>query len=65
MPGEIYDNINALSSSNKNKNKVAIIDIRTGDEVMRWPLYDCGDGNYNVTAFEQCDYAAPGYNSNP
>jgi cysteine-rich repeat protein len=65
MPGEIYDNINSLSTSNKNRNKVSIIDIRTLDEVMRWPLHDCGDGVYNTTAFEQCDYASPGYNQNP
>ena len=53
MPGKLTDNIAVTSSATDyNQLKVAIIDVRTGDEVMRWPLYDCGNGVYNATAFE-------------
>jgi len=38
MPGALSDNIAVTSSINYDMIKVAIIDIRTGDEVMRWPL---------------------------
>ena len=58
MPGALSDVISNNAVIDYNMNKVAIIDIRTGDEVMRWPLHDCGNGVYNATAFEQCDYAA-------
>ena len=58
MPGAISDNIATPASIDYAKLKVAIIDVRTGDEVMRWPLHDCGNGVYNATAFEQCEYNA-------
>jgi hypothetical protein len=56
MPGALSDDITNTASIDYTKLKVAIIDVRTGDEVMRWPLHDCGNGVYNATAFEQCDY---------
>ena len=60
MPGKLTDPIGSTSSTDYTKLRLAIIDVRTLDEVMRWPLQDCGDGVYNATAFEQCDYnAAP------
>jgi len=53
MPGTLTDDIAVrTSATNYDRIKLAIIDTRTGDEVMRWPLHDCGDGVYNVTAFE-------------
>jgi len=58
MPGKLTDPIGPTSSTDYTKLRLAIIDVRTLDEVMRWPLQDCGDGVYNATAFEQCDYAA-------
>lgn len=58
MPGALSDNIGNTASIDYTKLKVAIIDVRTGDEVMRWPLHDCGNGIYNATAFEQCEYTA-------
>ena len=58
MPGAISDNIANTASIDYTKLKVAIIDVRTGDEVLRWPLHDCGNGAYNATAFEQCEYTA-------
>jgi len=57
MPGDISDDIdNSPTPIDYNKLKIAVIDVRSKDEVLRWPLHDCGDGNYNATAFEQCDY---------
>jgi len=58
MPGDLPDNVASMATASYTKLRLAIIDIRTGDEVMRWPLHDCGNGVYNATAFEQCDYAA-------
>ena len=59
MPGKLTDNIaDRSSATDYNQLKVAIIDVRTGDEVLRWPLHDCGNGVYNATAFEQCDPSA-------
>ena len=58
MPGAPTDDIANTATIDYNKIKVAIIDVRTGDEVMRWPLHDCGNGVYNATAFEQCEYKA-------
>lgn len=55
MPGGLEDDIGGVLDYDKIK--VAIFDVRTKDEVMRWPMEDCGNGNYNATAFEECDYA--------
>jgi len=55
MPGGLEDEIGGVLDYDKIK--VAIFDVRTKDEVMRWPMEDCGNGNYNATAFEECDYA--------
>ena len=33
-------------------------DLRLKEEVMQWPLHDCGNGDVNATAFEECDYMA-------
>jgi len=58
MPGDLSDDIANTATIDYDKLKVAIIDVRTADEVMRWPLHDCGNGVYNATAFEQCEYNA-------
>lgn len=38
--------------------KLVLWDLRLKDEVMQWPLHDCGNGEVNATAFEECDYMA-------
>jgi len=55
MPGGLEDDIHGLVDYDKIK--VAIFDVRTKDEAIRWPLEDCGNGIFNASAFEQCDYA--------
>lgn len=49
-----------LNDSNQvdfDKIKVAVLNDRVQDEIMRIALHDCGDGHLNSTAFEECDYA--------
>lgn len=63
LPGNLEDDPTLdAANTDYDRLKVAIIDLRAGDEgigdeVIRWPLEDCGNGNYNATAFEECDYA--------
>jgi hypothetical protein len=56
MPGALPDDIGDEDAIDYEMIKVSIIDLRVLDEVIRWPLQDCGNGNYNATAFEECDY---------
>ena len=46
------------SSGDRSKAKLVLWDLRLKDEVMQWPLHDCGDKAVNATAFEECDYMA-------
>ena len=46
------------SSEDRSKAKLVLWDLRLKDEVMQWPLHDCGDKAVNATAFEECDYMA-------
>ena len=57
MPGDLTENIADSSTLDYNMIKVSIIDLRVLDEVIRWPLQDCGNGVVNTTAWEECDYA--------
>lgn len=45
MPGDLEDDISG--SIDYNKLKVAIINERDRDEILRIPLHDCGDGILN------------------
>jgi hypothetical protein len=62
MPGAGTDDIATTSTIDYNKIKVSIVDLTDGyeDEVLRWQLEGCGDGEYNTTtySFEQCDSGA-------
>lgn len=45
-----------LNDSNQvdfDKIKVAVLNDRVQDEIMRIALHDCGDGHLNSTAFEE------------
>jgi len=38
MPGNLHDDIGDPSQIDYDRIKVSIVDLRTLDEVMRWPL---------------------------
>ena len=44
------------SADDPSEAKLVLWDLRLKDEVMQWPLHDCGNGAVNATAFEECDY---------
>lgn len=44
------------SADDPSEAKLVMWDLRLKDEVMQWPLHDCGNGAVNATAFEECDY---------
>ena len=53
MPGSLNE---SLDNPDFNKLRVAVFDERLKDEIFRYDLHNCGDGQLDTDKFEDCDY---------